>query len=257
MVADFVPDNLDGKIVVYEYPDPNIANSYVCCVDPVESDDVQKSRDSSNLALAIVAKANGVLPARLVCEYVDRPKKVVEFYQQVAYILLWYRARASFEMNSGGWSMLRWFQENYPELLALLPSSYNSAKGGLSMSHGYRITPERKIQMKGLGEAYVENYWQYIPSIRLIDELKVVGAPGKDDDLAMAFLACLMILQGDRSPSKNLNESTVSIPTVHHEMRDGRIVLVSQTQKNITPSGMLQSIQQTAPKRSKSTLFKI
>lgn len=248
MIADFVPDEINGKVIVYEYPDHNRTNGYIFTCDPAEDDNVEKTRDTSNLSLCGLAKPYGIEPARLVLEYCDRPKKLVEFYQQVAYILIWYRSKVHIELNKGGWRMLQWFQDHYPELLALLPASYNSLKGGVKLSHGYRMTPDRKIQIKGLGEAYVENYYTYIPSVRLIDELKVVGAAGKDDDLAMAFLAALMILQGDSQPAENINQTTVATPSVHYEKRNGRIELV-------TPGTGSFGQVQSPPQKMRSALF--
>lgn len=256
MTADFVPDELNGKIIAYELPDPNRVNGYIVTCDPAEDDDVEKTRDTSNLSTAIIAKPYGTEPAKLVLEYCDRPKKLVEYYQQVAYILQWWRTPIHIELNKGGWRMLQWFQENYPELLALLPASYNSVKGGPSLKHGYRITPDRKIQMKGLGDAYVENYWQYIPSIRLIEELKVVGAAGKDDDLAMAFLAGLMILQGDKVPAQNATQSIVATPSVTHVKKNGKIYLVAPGLSSSTPNPLIPETPRL-PQRRKSALFKI
>jgi hypothetical protein len=253
MIADFVPDPLNGKIIVYQQPDPNRVNGYIFTCDPAEDDDVEKTRDTSNLSLCGLTKPYGTEPALLVLEYCDRPKKLVDYYQQVAYILLWYRSKVHIELNKGGWRMLQWFQEHYPELLALLPASYNSAKGGVKMTHGYRITNERKTQLKGLGDAYVENYWSYIPSIRLLDELKVVGAAGKDDDLAMAFLGGLMILQGDPVPAQTAQQATVSTPSVHYEKKNGKITMVTPG----VGSFVLNTPQQKPPQtRPKSALFR-
>jgi hypothetical protein len=254
-MVDFVPDEVNGKIIAYEYPDFNRINGYIATVDPAEDDDVEKTRDTSNLSTAIISKPWGGEPAKLVLEYCDRPKKLVEYYQELAYILTWWRVKLHIELNKGGWRMLQWFQEHYPQLLANLPASYNSAKGGVKLSHGYRITPDRKVQMKGLGDAYVENYVNFIPSVRLIEELKVVGAAGKDDDLAMAFLAGLMILQGDRIPAQNAMSSTTSTPSTHYEKRNGKIILVSGNSEIQTLNPSIVGGNRSSAK--KSALFKI
>lgn len=258
---DHVPDGLNGKVIAYELPDPNRVNGYIITVDPAEDDDVEKSKDTSNLSTSIIAKPFGLEAPKLVLEYCDRPKKLHEYYYNLALILQWYNnSKLHIELNKGGWRMLDYFQSNYPHLLALAPSGFNSAKGGVKLSHGYKITPERKIQMKGLGDAYVENYVNFIPSIRLIDELGVVGAKGKDDDLAMAFLAGLMILQGDHIPVKNANESTAHNPTVEYKKVNGVIQLVSGPGGQVTPTPqpLLPAPQEqiTGPRRGKSALFK-
>jgi hypothetical protein len=250
MIADFVPDEIEGKVIAYERPDYGRSNGYIATVDPAEDDDVVKTKDNSDLSMAIISKPYGVAPAKLVLEYSDRPKKLTEYYQQMAYILLWWRLKVHIELNKGGWRMLSWFQENYPELLALLPASYNSAKGGVTLKHGYRITPDRKVQMKGLGDAYVENYWQYIPSVKLIQQFKVLGAAGKDDDLAMAFLAGLMILQGDKVPAQSASQSTVKTPTVNYVKQNGVIRKVSPSIQVNSPSPLLPQSSFVRPKKS-------
>lgn len=255
--ADFVPDEINGKVIIYEYPNPNLVDYTIFTCDPAEDDDVEKTRDTSNLSLIGLAKPLGVLPARLIVEYCDRPKKLVEFYQQVAYILLWYKGKVHVETNKGGYRMLQWFEENYPELLAWLPGSYKSARGGVKLEHGYKITTERKIQMKSLGDAYVENYVHHIPSLRLIEELKVLGALGKDDDAAMAFLAGLMILQGT-APSHYSGHNATVRPNVNYSKSNGRIEKTSPSNIQAPPDYLFGKDQKFLPQKpQKSRLFKI
>lgn len=258
MNVDFVPDEINGKVIAYELPDPNLVNNTIFCCDPVD-DDTEKTSSNSNMALAGVAKPFGAKPARLICEYVDRPVNLVEFYQQTAYILMWYKGKLHIELNKGGFGMLRWFQEWYPDLLALLPASYNSVKGGVQLKHGYRITAQSLLQMRGLGDAYVEEYYNWIPSLRLIEELKVLGAAGKDDDLGMAFLACLMILQGDRTPPRSPTAPSTNQPTVEYVKQNGVIRLITNQQEGLTNNQTVFGDRLMPPQpgpRKKSVLFK-
>lgn len=242
---DFVPDP-NGQIIVYERPDPNRANGYCASTDPAEDDDVEKTRDSSELASTIVNRPYGLEPPKLLVEYCDRPKKLHDYYAQWAMVLQWFNnTPLHIEMNKGGWRMLDWFTQHYPHLLALAPASANSVRGGVTLKHGVKMTQERKTQMRGLGDAYVENYVNFIPSIKLIDQFGVFGDKGKDDDLATSFLWCLAILQGDKTTAQNLDASMNKNPTVNYVKVNGVIQLVTG---NTTP--------QQNPSQNRSALFR-
>lgn len=228
--ADFVPDP-NGMIIVYEKPDHNRANGYISNCDPAEDDDLVVSKDVSELATTILAKPYGLEPPKLVVEYCDRPKKLHTFYEQTALLLSWYNnTPIHIELNKGGWRMLDWFEQYFPHLLAFTPAAANSVRGGVMMKHGVKMTAERKTQMRSLGDAYVDNYVQFIPSIKLIDQFGVFGDKGKIDDLGVSFLWCLTILQGDKVAAKNLSEAIRNNPTVNYVKQNGVIQLVSGNQ---------------------------
>lgn len=249
--ADFVPDPVKGKMIIYEQPDPNRRNGYVGVLDPAEDDDVEKTRDTSELSIGILAKPFGLEAPRLVAEYCDRPKKLHEYYHQLALLLMWYNnMRFHIELNKGGWRALDWFEQNYPHLLGFTPASPTSVKGGMKLSRGVKMTPERKIQLKGLGDAYVENHYNIIPSIKLIDQFGVVGAKGKDDDLAISVLWGLAVLQGEKIPASTGPENSVKVPTVEYVNKGGRIQLVG-------PSGAPVSSGPQPIIKPKSAIFKL
>lgn len=226
---DFVPDP-NGEIIIYDRPDQNRVNGYCANNDPAEDDNVEKSKDTSELASTIVSKSYGLEPPKLVAEFCWRPKKLHDYYQQLALLLQWYNTPVHIELNKGGWRMLDWFTQYYPHLLALAPASANSVRGGVMLKHGVKMTSDRKIQMKGLGDAYVENYSNFIPSIKLIDQFGVFGEKGKDDDLAVSFLWCLAILQGDRTGVQQAHEAALKNPTVNYVKQNGVIQLVTGNQ---------------------------
>jgi hypothetical protein len=240
---DFVPDP-NGELIIYEKPDPNRANGYIFCVDPAEDDHIERSKDNSDLATAGIAKPYGLEPPKLVFEYCHRPKKLHDYYSQLAMVLQWYNnTQLHIEMNKGGWRMLDWFELNYPHIVALTPAASNSARGGVMMKKGVKKTTDITLQMQGLGNAYVENYSNFIPSIRLIDQFGVFGDKGRDDDMAVAFLWTLVVLQGDRILAKNIAEAISGNPTVNYVKQNGVIRLVTGN-------------QQPEPVRHKSALFR-
>jgi len=230
--ADFVPDP-DGEIIIYEKPDHNRANGYIATVDPAEDDDVAKTKDSSDLASVILAKPFGAEPPRMVVEFCHRPPKLHVYYEQLALLLQWYNnTQVTIELNKGGWRMKDWFDQHYPHLLALVPAAADSARGGVVLKHGVKMTTDRKVQMTSLITGYVENYSEFIPSIKLIDQFGVFGEKGKDDDLGIAFGWALIMLQGDKMAAKNLADSIAKNPTVNYVKHNGRIHLVTGGQAN-------------------------
>jgi len=232
--SDFVPDPL-GKIIVYERP-LQVTNGYVASTDPAEDDDVLKNRDTSNLSTAIVARPLGLQPPRLVLEYTDRPNKLADYYQQVALALEWYNhTQVLIEMNKGGWRMNDWFELYFPKLICWSPKSGNSVRGGFAMTKGIKMSPDRKMQMMGLLDSNVENYWESLPSLRLLDEFKVFGADHADDDLAAAYGWCLVQLQSDKRVAQALNADEANKPKAFYKKEGLTIKLYSDINKPVGP----------------------
>lgn len=223
--VDFVPDP-NGKVVVYELPVKGLKNAYVAGADPADHENVDKSRDTSNLALSIVAKAYGSSPPRLVLEYVDRPAKLDEWFREAAMCLQWYNGTKVLAEDNRA-RMVNYFETNFPELLAMTPRSINSVRKGVEMKYGIKMTAERKEQMKGVIEDFIDNYSEMIPSKRLLEEFRSFGSDHADDDLAIAFGWALILLQGDKSTPKG--EGAVSdIPTATLKKHNGVIQYVNQ-----------------------------
>ncbi len=112
--------NEQGPVVIYHHPDVSRKDGYTAVCDPAEDDDVEKSRDTSDLALAIMAKAFGMDIPKLAAELVWRPKKLNDYYEQAAMLLEYYnKTKFLPELNKGGWRMKAYFDDNYPHLLNL------------------------------------------------------------------------------------------------------------------------------------------
>jgi hypothetical protein len=198
--VDFVP-NPDGKIIIYDLPDPKKVNGYVAGCDPSDHDDKKKKagNDVSDLALAVVAKPFGLEAPKLVLEYVDRPEKLDSFFEQSAMALqLYNNTKVLIEDNRA--RMVNYFKTNYPQLLPLVPISILTAKGGFEMKRSITMTEARKQQGIGLVEDNIDHYSPFIPSIKLLEQFKVFGDLHATDDLAMAYLLALILLQADKRP---------------------------------------------------------
>lgn len=225
--ADFVPDP-QGKIIIYERP-MDLVHGYLSSVDPAEDDDIKKSRDTSNLGTNIMSKPFGVNPPKIVAEFVDRPPKLATYYEQLALLLTWYnKTKVLIEMNKGGWRMKEWFELYYPHLLSLTPKNLNSVKIGFESTVGIKMTPERKIQMKGLLDGYWESYWEYIPSLRFIKECKVFGADHADDDFATSVGWSLIMLQSDKRVAHHLDETKKLLPVTTYKKQGNTIQMLTR-----------------------------
>lgn len=214
--VDFVP-NPQGKIIVYELPDHKRVNGYVAGADPADSDDKKKKagKDISDLALAILAKPFGTEPPKLVLEYVDRPEKLDSFFEQSAMALKWYNnTKALVEDNRA--RMINYFKANYPHLLPLVPASILTAKGGFEMKNSITMTEVRKQQGMGLVEDHIDHYSTFVPSIRFLEQCKVFGDLHADDDLCMAYLLALVMLQADKK-AVQLADQVQKTPTYRLE----------------------------------------
>jgi hypothetical protein len=232
--VDFVP-NSEGKIIVYDLPDPNRVNGYVAGADPADSDEKKKKagNDVSDLALAIVAKPIGLEPPKLVLEYVDRPEKLDGFFEQSAMALKWYNnTKVLIEDNRA--RMVNYFKTNYPNLLPLVPISILTAKGGFELKRSITMTEARKQQGIGLVEDNIDHYSKFIPSIKLLEQFKVFGDLHASDDLAMSYLLALIMLQADKKVSL-VGEQPISHQYRLERTRDGRL-LQNVPQQSTRPS---------------------
>lgn len=223
--VDFVPDNDKGKIIVYEFPKP-LANGYVAAADPADHDDVEKNRDTSNLALAIVKRMFGLEPPKLVLEYVDRPRKLDEFFEQSVMALQWYNnTKVLVEDNRN--RMKKYFEDNgYIDLLSNTPRPSKYKFGGFEKTIGVKMNEDRKQTMMGLIADHIDNYIDTIDSERLLKEFQVFGGEHADDDLAIAFGWALTLLQADRRIAQFRNETkTDQVP--NYKKMNGKIVMVN------------------------------
>jgi intein/homing endonuclease len=239
-----------GKVYNFECD----TNTFLChhitthnC-DPVDNDDVKKTRDASEIAITICAKPFGVEPLKLVAEFAYRPLKLDEYYEQAGMLLTWYHnTKVVLEMNQGGWRARKYFEDHYPKLLALSPVSATSAKGGVEWKIGVKMTAERKEQMRGLIEDYVDNHVKFIPSIKLLEQFKVFGDDHADDDVAISFGWALIMAQSDKTVVRSREELSKNIPNLSYQKIGKTINLVSNGSIVRGGGGKF---------RSKSALFK-
>ena len=112
--------------------------------------------------------------------------------------------------------MKKYFEDKYPQLLALAPVSALSARGGVEWKIGVKMTADRKEQMKGLMEDYIDNYAKFIPSIKLLEQHKVFGDEHADDDVGVSWGWNLIMAQSDKTVVKSREAAVSKNPTVSY-----------------------------------------
>jgi hypothetical protein len=230
---EFEP-NPAGFCTMYELPQ-KLKDGYTATLDPAEDDDVAKTKDSSDLGFSIMARPLGLLPARVAFEYCHRPAKLEEAYRQIALALLMYDTKLHIELNKGGWRAYDWFTLYYPELLALPPKVANSLRNGVELKHGVKMTKDRKLQMEGLLNQYLDNYtlpdpsiqWKGVQSKKFLEQCKVFGGKSKDDDLCVSYGWNLIIQQGDKKVAQRRSEEEPPAPFHKYQNVNGRLRMVS------------------------------
>lgn len=213
---EFEPNPL-GHVTIYELPE-RLKDGYTAALDPAEDDNVEKSKDSSDLGFSILARPLGLLPPRIVAEYCHRPAKLEDAYQQMAMLLIMYEVKIHIEMNKGGWRAYDWFERNYPELLTLTPTVANSIRKGVEMKQGVKMTTDRKLQMEGLLNDHLDNWclpkpeigWKGIQSKKFLTQCLVFGGKGKDDDLSVSVGWNLIIQQADKKTASTITHQAAS-----------------------------------------------
>lgn len=128
-------------------------------------------------------------------------------------------------MNKGGWRMRKYFEEHFPRLVGLSPVAATSAKGGVEMRVGVKMTQERKQQMMGLMEDYIDNDVKFIPSIKLLEQHKVFGDLHATDDLCTAWGWFLIMCQSDRTIARAKHELEQATPKLDWVKQNGQFKL--------------------------------
>lgn len=241
--VDFVPSP-DGEVIIYERPQA-IANGYKGVTDPADDDNLDKTRDTSDICTGIGKKAFGLEPVKLVARLCHRPKLLDEHFEQAAMLCEWYGCQITIEMNKGGWRMKKYFEDHYPHLLALSPVSGTSAKGGVEWKIGVKMTTDRKEQMKGLMEDNIDNHVKWMQDIKLLEQHKVFGDDHADDDLAIMWGWMLILMQSDKTVAKAKEQAIAHNPTASYQ----------KTSKGIQRTIGGKPVQ-SHPMRGKSALFR-
>jgi hypothetical protein len=181
------------------------------------------------------------MPLRLAAEYCHRPMKLEEAYFQFAMLCKLYNCKITIEMNKGGWRAFKWFEQHYPELLEYAPKSATSAKGGVELKYGVKMTPDRKNQMEGLLNEYIDNHclpdpvsgYKGIPSKKLLQQFKVHGSEHEDDDLSVSWGWQVILNQADKRAIKTEQEVANALPRHHLERVNGRLVQVGSNNRPV------------------------
>ncbi len=90
------------------------------------------------------------------------------------------------------------------------------------------MTADRKQQMIGLIEDYIDNYYDKIQSQKFLEQCKVFGDDHADDDLAVAIGWCLIVMQADKRVVKRIDEDQKKLSKTQYKMVNGVVTMVRQ-----------------------------
>jgi len=230
----FTPQRF-GDVKVYEHPKPD--TKYISACDPADHDDAQAG--ASELSLHIMSMPDGLAPAKLVLEYVARPAKLADYYEKAAMCLSYYNNTKTLVENNRI-RMIDYFKENgYGKLLELAPAPINGIFKTKASKIGVRMTEDFKRYMESLLEEYIDDYCDYIPSIKLLEEFGMYG--GHNTDRVMSFGILLTLLRDKIKYYKpKTDEEQNKLPSSKIFTQHGRLIrdgMVSPTGNNILLPG--------------------
>lgn len=210
-----------GNIIMYEDYDPTA--QYIAGMDPADHENVGK--DSSELATYIIKRPSGVDGPKIVMEYVDRPKKLKEYFYQTGLALRYFGNTRVLVENNRYRAILEFEEMGLKHLLAPSPQLNKYVRTNVN-TPGIRMTPQVKDYMEQLIEEYIEDYVGYIPSIELLMEFIKYGTD--NTDRAMAFGIGLIQLNSDkqRANAGSGDDMKGYLPTKSYRMVGGKIVRV-------------------------------
>lgn len=212
--------NLEGKVIVYEHAKKSMNKLYLAGCDPADHDDAYN--EASDLSMYIMRKAHGTDVPRIVCSFTDRPKQLNDYYSQALLMLRYYNdCKVLIERNR--YRMISYFTDNnYKHLLHYTPQGLVRLVGGKVNTIGLNMTKDAKAYLVDVIEEYIDDYHEYIPDIKLLDEFTVFGT--KNTDRAMAFGITLILLKEDRIKSGKRNAMDINLPRFKHVMgKDGKV----------------------------------
>lgn len=192
----FVP-NPKGAAIIYEEPDALMENLYIGGADT--TDHPSGNPDSNKVSgqcLLIMKKRKGTSPPKIVFELYDKPNLPRDFYDQAILALMYYgNATVMIENNRRG--MIDHFEEyGLKHLLAPTPNGYRSIREMVSWSIGYNRNKTSIAYGDECISEYIEDYYEWIPSVELLKECLVYGQ--KNTDRVAAFAAVLIHLKDDK-----------------------------------------------------------
>jgi len=215
----FIPDKF-GPVIIYEDPSKNPNDSYIGGVDPADHDDA--TEEASDLSTHIFKESNGLEPLRIVAEFVDRPKKLSEYYNQAICLCLYYSG-CKYLVEDNRYRMISHFEERgFKHLLHYSPPAINRLFKTRPNKVGIHMTPDVKEYMEGVVNDYLEYHTEYIPSEELIKELMEYGT--RNTDRVMSFGIGIILARSRTKLVGKRNRTRKKTPTYSY-VKDSRGIL--------------------------------
>jgi len=212
----FEQDPINGKVIMYENRIKGLKNGYNAGCDPADHDDVTK--EASDLSLLIRRKQHGTKPPQIVLDYTARPQKINDYFTQALLALQYYNnTKVLIERNRFG--MIAYFQDRgFKHLLSTSPRGIMTLINGRPANTiGINTNEAVKLYIEAVIAEEIEEYWEYVPSIELLEECIRWGA--ENTDRAMAWGMTLMQAKEDlqKTTANKGFSKQLRMPVYHSE----------------------------------------
>lgn len=216
----FEQDPINGKVIMYENRIKGLKNGYNAGCDPADHDDVTK--EASDLSLLIRRKQHGTKPPQVVLDYTDRPQKINDYFIQALLALQYYNnTKVLIERNRFG--MIAYFQDRgFKHLLSTSPRGIMTLINGRPANTiGVNTNEAVKMYIEAVISEEIEEYWEYVPSMELLEECIRWGA--ENTDRVMAWGMCLMQAKEDLQKTTANNSLTNQLRMTRYVRENGVI----------------------------------
>jgi hypothetical protein len=190
----FKQNPVNGPIIMYEDRIPGLKNGYNAGADPADHDDV--TNQASDLSVLIRRKQHGTKPPQIVLNYTGRPQKVNDFFHQAALALTYYNnTKILIERNR--YAMIAYFQDKgFKHLLSTSPRGITTMLNGKPANTiGINTNEAVKLYIEAVVAEEIEEYYEYVPSLELLEQCIRWGA--ENTDMVIAWGMCLMQAKED------------------------------------------------------------
>jgi len=240
----WIPDE-NGKILIWEHPDEFVTSQskvYLSGIDPVDISLQKKMSYHSNGAMFVFKTIQRPIEAdcdvskwhehhkrlynAIVCEYIDRPNNVEEFYETTLKINTYYKCNNSCMVENNKKNIID-FYAKHNKLLTFLHGSPEILEAKLqykpSIKVGVTLTEEVKQVALEYLVMFMEKYTEHIFSKRLLEELLLYNNRGNFDAVS-AFLMIIFMFEERQLKIKRANmvKQFVSLPMYRYE--NGKII---------------------------------
>lgn len=233
-LVEFKPDT-DGKSKIRFWPEDGNNDDISGCDPYTQEKSITSSSCGANYIYRVTS-GNHMYDGDKIClEYFDRPEKIKTFCEQTLLQILFYGTTLNFEANQSAELVSFYEVKKAEHLLDLRPQSYDAVKdteSKASNKYGRSINVATKPLLVSSLASYVDEYYENLWSLGLINELKFFGSVNTDRAMALGIARLKALERYAIKGIDFIDQPDVDLSTdlPFFKMVDGRIVVVTKQQ---------------------------